>query len=709
MKEQIIELLKKSEKNLTVQDIYDALKLKKVDDLKDLLKDLDSLEKEMLIYRTKKNFYMLFQNSNLKSGKFIAKNGYGFVDINESEDIYIARNNTDKAIHGDTVIVEIIDETPGKKEGRIIKIVDRSTKELVGEFTIDGNVGYIIPDDGRYKFKIEVPLSESKGAVDGHKVLAKILNRKNEEVYTGEILKVIGHKNDPGIDILSIACKYGIDDTFSDEIIDEVEKLPYSVSLKEKKGRKNLTDREIFTIDGDDTKDIDDAISLDILKNGNYLLGVHIADVSNYVTETSFTGKEAEERGTSVYIGGRVVPMLPQKLSNGICSLNPNVERLAFTCEIEIDKETGKQVNSDIYLSVIKSRKQMTYNNVNKILEENVVPEGYEKFKDTLIKMNELAHLLRKYKVNRGYINFDLDEVKIEINERGEAIDVKKRDRGEAENLIEDFMIAANEAVAETIYYMDLPFLYRVHGEPSEEKIRNFVKFISILGYKIDAKVKKVTPKTIQKILESLKDKKENQILSNLLLRCMQKAVYDKTNIGHFGIASTCYTHFTSPIRRFPDLTVHRLLKTYLIEQKIDVKTTELWNQKLDFIGPHSSKKERDAFECECEVNDMKMAEYMEKHIGEEYNGYISEVLSFGMFVELDNLVEGLVRIDSLNDRYLFDEETFTIRSKHDKRGYRLGDPVKIKVIGSNKLSHRIDFEIVEKLYDRDTKQAGKI
>ena len=705
MKEQIIELLKKSEIALTSQQIYDLLNLEGVDDLKSLLKDLDSLEKEMLIYRTKKDHYMLFQNCSLKAGKFLAnKNGYGFVDINESEDIYIARGNTNKAIHGDSVIIEIIDETPGRKEGKIVKIVDRSAKELVGEFNIEKNIGIITPDDDHFKFKIEVPLKDSKSAVDGHKVLVKILNRKAENLYSGEILKVIGHKNDPGIDILSIACKYGIEDEFSDEILEEVEKIPYEVSEKEKKGRKDLTSKMIFTIDGDDTKDIDDAISLDILKNGNYLLGVHIADVSNYVTETSFIGKEAMERGTSVYIGGRVVPMLPQKLSNGICSLNPNVERLAFTCEIEIDAHTGKKVSSDIYLSIIKSKKQMTYKNVNKILEENIVPEGYEEFKDTLIKMNELAHLLRKYKIDRGYIDFDIDEVKIEVNERGEAIDIKKRQRGEGENLIEDFMIAANEAVAETIYYMDLPFLYRVHGTPSEEKIRSFAKFVSVLGYKIDGKLKKVTPKTIQKILDNLKDKKEYQILSNLLLRSMQKAIYDKNNIGHFGIASNCYTHFTSPIRRFPDLTVHRLLKTYLIEHKIDVKTTEIVDQKLDFIGPHSSQKERNAFECECEVDDMKMAEYMEKHIGEEYNGIISEVMSFGMFVELDNLVEGLVRIDSLKDRYIFDEETFTIRSKHDKRGYRLGDQVKIKVVASNKITHKIDFEIVEKLYDRNTK-----
>ncbi len=698
MKEQIIELLKRNDYALAVQEIYDCLNLKEVDDLKKLLKELDDLEKSLRIYRTKKDKYMLFQNCHLKAGKFIAnKNGYGFVDINEPEDIFIAKTNINKAIHGDTVFVEVIDETPGKKEGKIVKIVDRSAKELVGEYNIIKNTGFVTPDDDHYKFKIEVAFEDSKSAIDGHKVLVKILNRKADNLYTGEITRVIGHKNDPGIDILSIACKYNINDEFGEEIEQELETIPYEVSELDKKGRRDLRKKQIFTIDGADTKDIDDAISLEILENGNYLLGVHIADVSNYVSEVSYIGKEALERGTSVYLGGKVIPMLPQKLSNGICSLNPGVERLAVSCEMEID-QTGNRVNSDIYLSVIESKKQMTYSCVNQILEEGTVPEGYEEYQDVLLKMKDLAHILRKHKIERGYIDFDIKEAKIEINERGEAVDIKPRHRGEGENLIEDFMIAANETVAETIYYMELPFLYRVHGEPSIEKIGNFAKFVAILGYKVEGKLKGITPKKVQKILESLKKKKEHQILSQLLLRSMQKAVYDKNNIGHFGIASKCYTHFTSPIRRFPDLTVHRLLKTYLFEQKIDPETMELWENKLDIIGPHSSKKERDAFECECDVDDMKMAEYMQKHIGEEYVGMISEVLNFGMFVELDNLVEGLVRIDSLNDRYLFDEETFTIRSKRDKRGYRLGDRVRIKVIASDKLTHKIDFEILERL-----------
>lgn len=698
MKEQIMDLLRKYDYALSVQEIYDCLNLNEVEDLKKLLKELDNLEKDLLVYRTKKDKYMLFQNCHLKAGKFIAnKNGYGFVDINEPEDIFIAKSNINKAIHGDTVFVEVIDETIGKKEGKIVKIVDRSAKELVGEYNLIKNVGLVTPDDDHYKFKIEVAFEDSKSAIDGHKVLVKILNRKADNLYTGEITKVIGHKNDPGIDILSIACKYNINDEFGEEIEKELETIPYEVTEKDKKGRRDLRKKQIFTIDGEDTKDIDDAISLDILENGHYLLGVHIADVSNYVTETSYIGKEALERGTSVYLGGKVIPMLPQKLSNGICSLNPGVERLAFSCDMEIDLK-GNIVHSDIYLSVIESKKQMTYTCVNKILEDNEIPDGYEEYKDTLLKMKDLAHLLRKNKIERGYIDFDIKEAKIEVNDRGEAIDIKPRHRGEGENLIEDFMIAANEAVAETIYYMELPFIYRVHGEPSVEKIQNFARFVSILGYKVDGKLKNVTSKTIQKILALLKQKRENRILSQLLLRSMQKAIYDKNNIGHFGIASKCYTHFTSPIRRFPDLTVHRLLKTYLVEQKLEPETIELWENKLDIIGPHSSKKERDAFECECEVDDMKMAEYMSNHIGEEYEGMISEVLNFGMFVELDNLVEGLVRIDSLNGRYLFDEETFTIRSKQDKRGYRLGDRVRIKVIASDKTTHKIDFEILERL-----------
>ena len=435
-----------------------------------------------------------------------------------------------------------------------------------------------------------------------------------------------------------------------------------------------------------------------MLENGNYQLGVHIADVSYYVKPNTPLDEEAYDRGTSVYLADRVIPMLPHKLSNGICSLNPNVDRLAISCVMEID-ETGKTVDYDIFESVIRSRKQMTYKNVNSILEKNVIPEGYEPFADTLKKMHKLAKIIRKYKIKRGYIDFDIDESKIIVNEKGEAIDVILRERGEGEKLIEDFMIAANETVATHIYYMELPFVYRVHGEPNQEKIQNFIRFVSLLGYKIKGKSDKVTPRTMQNILEQLKDKKEFHMLSTLLLRSMQKAIYDKINIGHFGLASPCYTHFTSPIRRYPDTTVHRLLRTYLFQNDMSHDTIQYWENRLPLLTEHSSRKERDSAECEREVDDMKKAEYMMQHIGEEYIGMVSGVMSFGMFVELPNLVEGLIRVDSLQgDFYTFDAEAFTLRGKKDKRGFRLGDTVKVKVINANKQTKTVDFELIERI-----------
>ena len=474
----------------------------------------------------------------------------------------------------------------------------------------------------------------------------------------------------------------------------EADELPSEVLKEEKNNRKDLTKEQIFTIDGDDTKDIDDAISYKKLSNGNHELGVHIADVSHYVIENSNLDKEAYERGTSVYLADRVIPMLPHKLSNGICSLNPEVERLATSCVMEIDTE-GNIINYDIFKSIIKSRKQMTYKNVNKILEENIIPEGYEPFAETLKQMQELAKILRKNKIDRGYIDFEIDESKIIVDEKGKAIDVKLRERGIGEKLIEDFMIAANEAVATYINNMELPFVYRIHGEPSEEKINNFIKFVSILGYKIEGNKKEITPKNMQRMLEQLKNKEEYSILSSILLRSMQKAVYDKNNIGHFGLASKCYTHFTSPIRRYPDLIVHRLLNEYIFEKNINEETVNKYEYKLTDITAHSSERERAAVECEREVDDMKKAEYMQDHIGEEYQGMISSVMPFGMFVELPNLIEGLVHISDLTDDvYTYNEETFSIVGRKNKRGYRLGDKVKIQVKSANKEAKTVDFTI---------------
>ena len=694
LEEKILELLQNQKKALSVFDIETELSLNK-NELIELMKTLNKLEEELKIYRTKKDNYMLFTDSNLKIGKMLmTTKGYGFVDIGTNEDVFIPADSINKAIHNDTVVVEITSKGMEKPEGRIVKIVDRNLNNMVGEVYYKQGKPFIDLDDKKMKIQVEIDPKKTKGAMPGHKVIVKITNKQQANNYKGEVVKILGHKNDPGVDILSITAKYEINDVFPEEVMDQADKLPSEVLQEEKEKRKDLTTEEIFTIDGDDTKDIDDAISYKKLANGNHQLGVHIADVSHYVTEDSPLDKEAYERGTSVYLADRVIPMLPRKLSNGICSLNPEVERLATSCVMEID-ENGNIIKYDIFKSIIKSRKQMTYKKVNKILEENIVPEGYEPFEQTLKQMGELANILRKNKINRGYIDFDIDESKIIVDEKGKAIDVKLRERGTGEKLIEDFMIAANETVATYIHNMELPFVYRIHGEPSEDKINNFLKFISILGYKIHGQVKDITPKNMQTMLEQLKDKKEYPILSSILLRSMQKAVYDKNNIGHFGLASKCYTHFTSPIRRYPDLIVHRLLNEYIFLNNINEETINKYDYKLKDITSHSSERERASIECEREVDDMKKAEYMLDHIGEEYEGMISSVMPFGMFVELPNLIEGLVHIDDLTgDNYTYNEESFSIVGKKDKRGYRLGDEVKVIVKSANKEAKTIDFTI---------------
>ncbi len=692
MEDKILELLNSKDASYSVEEIESHLGIESVDDLKELLKVLNKMEDEYQIYRTKKNKYMLFDNSNLKIGKLMStKKGFAFVDIEGSEDVFVAQDNLNGAINDDEVIVEITSKKGLKLEGRILKVVERKLKQLVGTIYFKNNRCMLDIDDKKVNINVYIDNDKTLGAVAGHKVLVRLLNRIDNFNYKGAIIKIIGHKDDPGVDIASIALKYEFEEEFPEEVYEELKYIPSEVKEEEYAGRTDLRDQMIFTIDGADTKDIDDAISIEKLENGNYKLGVHIADVSYYVKQGSALDDEAYNRGTSVYLANTVIPMLPHELSNGICSLNPNVDRLAISCVMEIDT-TGEVVDYDIFESVIKSNKKMTYTDVNSILEDNIVPEGYERFADTLRTMKELADILRANKVRKGYIDFEIDEPKIITDDKGEAIDVKLRERGVGEKLIEDFMIAANETVARHISYMEYPFIYRVHGEPSEEKIDNFLRFISILGYNVH-KMKKITPKSMQELLEELKDTKEYPILSSLLLRSMQKAVYDKNNIGHFGLASKCYTHFTSPIRRYPDTTVHRLLRTYLFNRNIDMDTLKYWDQKLVALGEHTSERERASIECEREVDDMKMAEYMEKHIGEEFEGIISGVMSFGMFVELPNKIEGLIKIEDLKDDYYrYDESTFSMIGNNNKRGYRLGDTVKVEVKAASKENHTVDF-----------------
>ena len=700
MKDKIVGILKDSDKALTIYDLEDKLHLLDVDELQELQTCLSELEKDAVIYHSNKDKYMMLEDSHLKRGIMRAnKKGFGFVDIDDSDvDVYISEDHMNGALHDDIVLVEITSKKGiDRLEGRVVKIINREKDTYVGEINFEGDTGIVSLDDNKLKIKVQIPRDKSMNAVDGHKVVVRLGKRIDNSRFMGEVVEIIGHKNDPGIDILSIVKKYNIETDFPDDIKEQLKNIPSEVSEEECKNRRDLRNEMIFTIDGDDTKDIDDAVSIHRKPNGNYVLGVHIADVSYYVKEGSPLDNDAMERGTSVYLVDRVIPMLPHELSNGICSLNPNVSRLAISCVMEFDSH-GKQIDYEIFESVIKSRIQMTYKKVNSILEKNIVPEGYEEYADSLRMMADLAKILRKAKENRGYIDFEVDEAKILVNEKCEPTEIVLRDRGVGENLIEDFMIAANECVATHIYFMNLPFIYRVHEVPKEEKIRSFLGFIGGLGYQINGNLKDNNPKSIQRLIKFLEDKKEFKILSKLLLRSMQKAVYKPVNLGHFGLASKCYTHFTSPIRRYPDTTVHILLRTYLFQHKLDDNTISHWEDKLVYVADHSSAKERSSIDCEREVEDMKMAQYMEGHIGEEFEGMISSVMSFGMFVELDNLIEGLVSIKDMKGFFNYDEDRMTLTNEKSHVKYTIGERIKVRVIRASKEAKTIDFEIVKKV-----------
>ena len=702
MKDDIINILKNSDKALTIYELQEKLDLHDVDEVKKLGDDLRALEEEIVIYCSNKGRYMMLEDSHLRKGTLRAnKKGFGFVEIeNMEDDVYTAPENMNGAIHDDIVLVEITSKMNlDRLEGRILKVIKRQVERYIGEINFDSKgKGHITLDDSKIKLNIEVAKEDSLNAVDGHKVVVELLKKLNNNLrYSGKVVEIIGHKNDPGVDILSIVYKYKINTEFPVDVKEEVKTLPMEVRDIDMIGRRDLRNMEIFTIDGDDTKDIDDAISIEKMSNGHYKLGVHIADVSYYVKEGSPLDNEAMERGTSVYLVDRVIPMLPHELSNGICSLNPNVDRLAISCVMEFDHD-GRQLDYEIFPSVIRSRIQMTYKKVNSILEDNNIPEGYEPYEQSLRFMAELAQILRKMKVKRGYIDFEVDEPKILVDENCKPTEIILRDRGTGEKLIEDFMIAANECVATHVYFMSLPFIYRVHEVPKEEKLRSYLSFVGSLGYQVPGDLKDTSPKTVQRIIKYLEDKPEFKILSSLLLRSMQKAVYRPENLGHYGLASQCYTHFTSPIRRYPDTTVHRLLRTYLFNKELDMGTIRKWEQKLVYISEHSSDRERASVDCEREVEDMKMAEYMEDHIGEEYEGMISSVTSFGMFVELDNLIEGLVPLRDMKDFFHYDEEHMTLTGERSHVKYTIGERVLVKVVRASKEEKTIDFEIIRKL-----------
>lgn len=690
MEEKILEFIK------STNTVYNVKSLYKEFGSKELVRNvLNNLEQNGDIVITANGKVLDFLKSGLKKGKFIAnKKGYGFVEFDkEEEDIYIPKESVLNAIDGDIVVIEVAKVNKGEKPyGRIFKVIKRNKDYLVGEIVIENDNYYVLPDNDIYKFKVLIPKEETNSLVEGMKVLVKVIDNKNSNIYHGSIEKVIGHKDDPLIDVLAVAYDNGFYLEDSIEVKKQLEQIPSIVTEEEIVNRKDLREEEIFTIDGSDTKDIDDAISIKKEVNGNYILGVHIADVTYYFKENSPLDNSAYDKATSVYLTNYVLPMLPHQLSNGICSLNEGVDRLTITCEVKFDNNANI-IDYDIYESVINSKKKMTYESVNRLLEENIVDEGYEDYVSSLKLMNELSSKIRKNKVKRGYIEFLSDEIKIIVDEYGIPIDIHQKEQKTGEKLIEDFMIVANESVATRIKDMGLPNIYRIHEKPKIEKIKEFLGYVTSLGYKLTGDFSKLEPKDIQNMLEQLKDKKEFAILSDMLLRCMQKAIYSNENIGHFGLASPCYTHFTSPIRRYPDEIVHRLLRKYLFKHDYSNESMDNLESKIAMQAEHSSIMERKAVECEREVNDMKMAEYMESHIGEEFDGTIVGVKNFGMFVKLTNLVEGAVSIRDLGNYFTYDEKGHTLRGGN--KIYKLGDSVRIRVKAASKDARRIDFEIV--------------
>ena len=693
MESKILEILSGKNKSLTIMEINDLLGLHTIEEYQELEKTLNRLCMEAQIYYSeKKKRYTLFSNTNYMKGKLIVNpKGYGFVilDDNDREDIFINSRNMLDAKSNDIVLVEYINKH--NKEGKVTKVIKRDESNLVGLFDSEKGIDYVILDKKEYG-KYIIPKGFSKGAVPGHKVLVRRLF--NGAFNEAEVIKIIGHKNDVGIDILSYVYEYGFDPTYSDDVMAEVEKIPSEVSEEEILSRTDLRDKMIFTIDGKDTKDIDDAISIEKIDNDKYILGVHIADVSHYVKRGSYLDDDAYERGTSVYLVDRVVPMLPHKLSNGICSLNPNVDRLAMSCVMEINGK-GYVSNYQIFKSVIRSKKQMNYDDVNSILEDNVIPSGYEEYVDTLRTMNELSNILRKKMVRHGYIEFNIKEPKIIVDDSCHPVDIKICEQRTGEKLIENFMIVANETVAGFIEDKNLPGIYRVHDKPNKEKLIEYLKFLSIKGYNIKADVNRFSPKDYQNIINKFKNDPARDILGTLAIQTMSKAKYSDINIGHYGIASKRYSHFTSPIRRYPDLTLHRLLKDYLGTP--NSKVIDSWRKSLPGISIQTSKKELDSVDCERDVEKMKKAEYMMDHIGEVYTGVISGIMDFGFFVMLDNTVEGLVRLDSLKgDYYSYNKNRYMIIGKNKGKMYTYGDVVKVEVIAASKDTSQVDFVLSE-------------
>lgn len=625
--------------------------------------------------------------------------GFGFVSVEgEKEDIFIPESETNGAMHMDTVEISVSPAVTGRRrEGKVLHVLERGMKQVVCTYQLNKNFGFAVPDNPKFGSDIFIPLERSKGAVNGHKVVVEITQYgkkgKNPE---GKVVEILGHINDPGVDILSIVCAYGLPVEFDPKVMTQVEHVAKPVSEADMAGRMDLRDWQMVTIDGEDAKDLDDAVSL-TMDHENYILGVHIADVSNYVQEHSALDTEALKRGTSVYLVDRVIPMLPHALSNGICSLNQGEERLALSCIMTVNPK-GEIIDHTITESVICVDRRMTYTNVKKILADHdpEVMAEYEPLVPMFEKMTELAAILRKKRMKRGSIDFDFPETKVILDKNGNPVDIRPYDRNVATKLIEDFMLAANETVAAEYYWRELPFVYRTHEQPDSEKIQKLSTFINNFGYSLHIGSDEVHPKELQKLLEKIDGTSEEPLISRLTLRSMKQARYTVENTGHFGLAADCYCHFTSPIRRYPDLQIHRIIKDSL-RGRLGEKRIGHYTQILPEVAKRASEMERRADEAERETIKLKKVQYMENHIGETFAGVISGVAEYGFFVELENTVEGLVRVTSLTDDfYQYYEETYELVGEATNRRFKLGQQVRVTVDNCDRIMRTIDFTLAD-------------
>ncbi len=694
-------------KPMTIGELEKSLHLEGAHDFREIVKLLTRLEQEGKVYRGRNDRYGIPERMNLIRGRLQAHaKGFGFLipEDREHPDIYIHANDLRGAMNNDIVLGRTTgSNNSGKLEGEIIRIVSRANTQVVGVFDSYERYAFVIPDDKRLTRDVFIPKEKFMGAVSGQKVVVKLVNFPEgaRAAAEGEVVEILGHKDDPGIDILSIIRKYELPEAFPEDVMAEAEAAPDEIRADELEGRRDLRGLHgMVTIDGEDAKDLDDAVQVERLESGNVVLRVSIADVGYYVRESSKLDQEAYNRGCSVYLVDRVIPMLPHRLSNGICSLNPQVDRLAMTCEMEID-EQARVVKHDIYTSVIRTAERMTYNNVRKILIDRD-EELRERYKDLVADfelMESLALRLRKKRMNRGAIDFDFAEAKILVDENGKPTDIIKRERTIAEMIIEEFMLAANETVAEHFHWLKVPFLYRIHEDPDQEKLQHFMEFITNFGYVVRGVGNKIHPRSLQVLLEEIKDTKEETVISTVLLRSMKQAKYDAESLGHFGLAAEFYSHFTSPIRRYPDLVIHRIIREVIAGggAGLSEKRLDYLASRMSDIAKQSSDRERLAADAERDTDNLKKAQFMLDKVGEEFEGLISSVTNFGIFVELPNTVEGLIRLSDLaDDYYHYNEMQHCLIGERTSKIYRIGDEVKVRVSRVNMAEYTIDFELLE-------------